>query len=88
MGKQFRLYISHLDAHIEGSAAFDLPVGPYALLDAMEKARVSENEPILLEIEDCRCDELEYAFGQRDLPSDTAKDIYILNALAEKMAEM
>ena len=88
MGKQFRLYISHLDAHIEGSAAIDLPAGPYALLDAMEKARVSENEPILLEMEDCRCDELEYAFGQRDLPSDTAKDIYILNALAEKMAEM
>ena len=88
MDKQFRLYVSHLDAHIEGSAVIDMPTGPYAIQDALDKVRLAENVPVLLEIEGCRCDELEEAFNQRDLPSDTVRDIYVLNALAEKMAAM
>ena len=88
MGKQFRLYISHLDAHIEGSASLDMPARPYAIQDALDKVRLAENEPVLLEIEGCRCDELEDAFNQRELPSGTVRDIYVLNALAEKMSAM
>ena len=88
MGKQFRLYISHLDAHIEGSASLDMPTGPYEIQDALDKVRLAENEPVLLELEGCRCDELEDAFDHRDLPLDTSRDIYVLNALAEKMSAM
>ena len=88
MDKQFRLYISHLDAHIEGSAVIDMPAGPYAIQDALDKVRLAENEPVLLELEGCRCDELEEAFNHRDLPLDTSRDIYVLNALAEKMSAM
>ena len=88
MGKQFRLYISHLDAQVEGSASVDLPAGPYALLDALEKARVSENEPILLEMDSSRCDELAQWFNGRESGRDTVQDVYRLNAFAEQMQKL
>ena len=88
MDKQFKLYISHLDGETEGYAELDLPAGLYEVQDALEKARIAENEHILLEMEGCRCDELEDAFDHRAHPMDTVKDVYVLNALAEKMSTM
>ena len=88
MDKQFRLYVSHFDGYTEGCAELDLPAGLYEIRDALEKARISEEDYVLLTIEGCRCDELEDAFEHRPQPMDTVKDIYILNALAEKMSTM
>ena len=69
-------------------AELDLPAAPYELRDALEKARIAEGESILLEIDGCRCDELEDAFNHRAGPLDTVKDVYVLNALAEKLSAM
>ena len=88
MAKQFTLYISHPDAQIEGHAELDLPARPYELRDALEKARIAEGKAILLEMDGWRCDELEDAFNHRARSLDTVKDIYVLNALAEKMSSM
>ena len=88
MAKQFKLFISHLDAHIMGSAEIDLPAGQYALLDALEKARIGEMDALLLEIAACRCDELQEAFDYRSHPMDNTKDVLTLNAVARKMESM
>ena len=88
MDKQFTLYISHLDATEEGSAKLDLPAGPYAIRDALEKARVKEDDLLLLEMESCRCEELETWFGMRQSGMDQLPDIYWLNALAGQMEKM
>ena len=85
MGKQFRLYISHLDAHIDGSAVLDLPAGPYALQDALEKAHVTENDVLLLEMDSCRCGEVGGCFNNRESGHDNVQTLYQLNSLADKM---
>ena len=88
MAKQFKLYISHLDAQIEGSAAIDLPAGPYALQDALEKARVTENDLLLLEMDSCRCGELGEWFNSRESGRDTVQVLHQLNALADRMESL
>lgn len=88
MGKQFRLYISHLDAHIEGSAAINLPAGPYGLRDALDKVRLSKDERVLLEMDSCRCPDLMEWFNGRESGHDTIQDIYRLNVLAEQMEKL
>ena len=88
MAKQFTLYISHLDAHADGSAKLDMPAGPYGLRDALDKVRLSKSEGILLEMDSCRCPDLMEWFNGRESGHDTVQDIYRLNVLAEQMEKL
>ena len=88
MDRQFTVCICHINPNDGGYAEIDFPAQPYALQDALDKVRFHEGEAPLISLDNCECDGMQQVLNYRTPEKDTLSDIYGLNALAGKMAEM
>lgn len=77
----FQVYLAKEDSTSEASARLDLPAQPWALLDALDKARYREGEPLYLEIDEYY-DYVELA----PFLADESANLCELNVLAEQLA--
>ena len=79
----FRADLMHMASAVdEAIAELTLPAMPYALRDAMERARLDDGEPMYIDLTDYT----DFPFLEPYL--EDANDLYALNALAEKLASL
>lgn len=79
----FRADLMHMASAVdEAIAELTLPAMPYELQDAMERAHLDDGEPMYIELTDYT----DFPFLEPYL--EDANDLYALNALAEKLAEL
>lgn len=79
----FRADLMHMVSAVdEAIAELTLPAMPYALRDAMERARLEDGESMYIDLTDYT----EFPFLEPYL--EDANDLYALNALAEKLATL
>ena len=79
----FRADLMHMASAVdEAIAELTLPAMPYALRDAMERARLDDGEPMYIDLTDYT----DFPFLEPYL--EDANDLYALNALAEKLATL
>ena len=79
----FRADLMHMASAVdEAIAELTLPAMPYALRDAMERARLDDGEPMYIDLTDYT----DFPFLEPYL--EDANDLYVLNALAEKLASL
>ena len=82
-GIVFRCDLMHMASSVdEAIAELALPAMPYALRDAMERARLDDGEPMYIDLTDYT----DFPFLEPYL--EDANDLYALNALAEKLASL
>lgn len=83
MDKIFRVYAIRENDPDSGAEAFlDLPASPYELLDAMDKLRLGEGEPLRVSVEEY------YHFDCLEKHLSEKYDLPELNALARKLSEL
>lgn len=82
MNRIFKVYLAKAGSASEASAGLDLPAGPHALLDALDKARLGPEDKLYMEVSEYyKCEFLApYLYDDCDL--------YALNALAGHLSEM
>ena len=82
MNEVFTVYLARNNSPGEAYAMLTLPAMPYALRDAMEKARLGEQDDMYLEIECYHC------CGFLSSLTLKMQDLNKLNLLSEKLSEM
>ena len=84
MDKVMTLSLCPCDLQIPGEAVIDLPAQPYVLKDALERIHAEEGQKLQAFMEFSRWTELK----KYDTPVNSAKDVFVLNAIAAKVSQM